>query len=89
MLGEKFEQAVSQGEEGRGCCYKKALTGAGVTIVVAGAGSLCHAVRSITGLYKISDYSLTSLTLYNKRHQITINMCAMRMQNVYVFSIPI
>ena len=33
--------------------YKKALTGAGeVTIVVAGVGSPCQAVVSITGLYK-------------------------------------
>ena len=72
----------------RGCCYKKAMTGTGVTIVVAGVDSPCHAVRSITGLYKISDYSLTSLTLYNKRHQITINMCAMR-SRMYVFLIPI
>lgn len=50
MLGEKFEQSVSQGEGGR---YKKALTGAAeVTIVVAGVGSPCQAVVSITGLYK-------------------------------------
>ena len=49
MLGEKFEQSVSQGEGG----YKKAVTGAGeVTIVVAGVGSPCQAVVSITGLYK-------------------------------------
>ena len=33
VLGEKFEQAMSQGEGG--CCYKKAMTGTGVTIVVA------------------------------------------------------
>ena len=51
MLGEKFEQSVSQGEGGGR--YKKALTGVGeVTIVVAGVGSPCQAVVSITGLYK-------------------------------------
>ena len=49
VLGEKFEQSVSQGEGGG---YKKAQTGGGVTLVVAGVGSPCQAVRSITGLYK-------------------------------------
>ena len=50
MLGEKFEQSVSQGEGGG---YREALTGEGeVTIVVAGVGSPCQAVVSITGLYK-------------------------------------